>query len=278
MTDALTFVCSVSCRHSMGVKFQIFQVWCNNIKSELFLPGDLFHFQSLLWLTWLSVLLNVWTWCCETEKCSQKTAEHFCLWFDNPPATEHEVRIHSGIMPASTFVKDSKVLSNHSDAWVSERGQHGIKRWSLVDWPRKKDPCTYFDKQNMSIIVPCFCFSASLQEQRGKELQLLQHRFFFEDSRANKSSGLWQTALHRILFLFFISSTWQVSHGTFFFFLSRFLLQDYISFLSNYFFSTSYNERLWCHGCRDSRKCALQNIPSHASDMHISLHVTIATF
>lgn len=33
---------------------------------------------------------------------------------------------------------------------------------------------------------------------KRKKLQLLRHRFFFED-KANKSSGLWQTGLHRIL-------------------------------------------------------------------------------
>lgn len=101
-----------------------------------------------------------------------------------------------------------------------------VKHSSLVDWTRKTDPCTYFHKQNMSIIIPCSCFLASLQEQRRKELQLLQHRFFFED-RANKSTGLWQTALHRILFLFF-----PLPHdksATELFFLSLSLFQDYIS-------------------------------------------------
>lgn len=104
----------------------------------MFLPGDIFHFQSVLWLTWFSVPLNVCTQCYETEICSQNTAEHFCLCFDNPPATEHEVRIHPGIMPASTFVKDSKVQSNHTDARVSERGQHRYKTPALI-WLTKKN-------------------------------------------------------------------------------------------------------------------------------------------
>lgn len=147
------------------------------------------------------------------------------------------------------------------------------KRRPLVDWPRKIDPCSYFHKQNVSIIIPCSCFLASLQEQRRKEFQLLQHRFFFED-RANKSSGLWQTALHTILFLFF-SLPHDKSATELFFSLP---LSGLYIFVSNYFFSTSYNERLWCRGCQDSRKCALQNIPSHASDMHICLRVSIATF
>lgn len=165
--------------------------------------------------------------CSETEISSQKTAEHFCLCSDRPPAKERGVRFHPGIMPASTFVKGSKVRSNRTDARVSERGQHRYKT-QLLSWlkHRKTDPCTYFHKQNVSIIIPCSCFLAPLQEQRRKELQLLQHRFFFDD-RANKSTGLWQTALHRIL-SFFPSSTWQVSHRAFFF-LSLSLFQDYIS-------------------------------------------------
>lgn len=63
MTYELTCVCVLSCKHSMGGTFPIFQIWCKNIKSEMLLPGDIFHFQSLLWLTWFSVLLNVCTWC-----------------------------------------------------------------------------------------------------------------------------------------------------------------------------------------------------------------------
>lgn len=73
-----------------------------------------------------------------TEISSQKTAEHFCLCSDRPPAKERGVRFHPGIMPASTFVKGSKVRSNRTDARVSERGQHRYKT-QLLSWLNQKN-------------------------------------------------------------------------------------------------------------------------------------------
>lgn len=103
-----------------------------------------------------------------------------------------------------------------------------LKRRSLVDWPRRIHSCTYFHKGNMSITIPCFFLTCHLcRNKKEKKLQLLQHRIFFED-RANKSSGLWQTALHRILFfpLFHMTSQPQ----SFFFTPPSFsFLPDYIS-------------------------------------------------
>lgn len=145
-----------------------------------------------------------------------------------------------------------------------------IKCRSLVDWPRQIDPRTYFHTQN----VAPFPASASWHLSRNKE---------------EKSSNFSNTDFSLKIEQIKVVACGKLHFTESFLFFSlphdksatepppRFHDFTYI-FVSNYFFSTSYNERLWCRGCQDSRKCALQNIPSHASDMHICLHVSIATF
>lgn len=139
----------------------------------------------------------------------------------------HSLGIYPGIMPASTFVKDSKVQSNHTGALVPERGQHHYQTCrSAVGWQTMKNRSMLLFSQpkcehhHSLHLLP----GISTGKKKRKELQVLQHRFFFED-RANKSSGLWQTALHRIVFLF--SLFHMTSQPQSFFFSSIF--QDYIS-------------------------------------------------
>lgn len=99
-----------------------------------------------------------------------------------------------------------------------------IKRRYLVDWPRKIDPCTYFYKKIVTILSPCFCFVASLQEQRRKDSNFSNTHFSLKIEQIKVVAC---GKLHFTEYSFFFSVFHMTSQPQSFFFLS--LFQDYIS-------------------------------------------------
>lgn len=189
---------------SLGVKLQIFQLWCKTIKSGRFLSRATLHFLPLPSFPWFSQHLKL------VGHAAWISAENLSLPLDNPAIPQQEVK-----QQRDALLPSVQPRWRFHTVW---RGQ------LLLGWQWNIYPRTYFHKQNVIIVIPRIGFPASPREQRRKELQLLQHRVFFED-RANKSSGLWQTALHRILVLFspfhMTSQSWSPPHPPSF--------QDYIS-------------------------------------------------
>lgn len=194
--------------------------------------------------------------------------ENFCLRFDDPATPQQEGKAATERHPACV----NTCQRQQSSVW---RGQHHYKtcRRTAAWLTIKNRSMQLFSQTKCEYRHSPHLLPGVSSGTKRKGLQLLEHRFFFED-RANKSSGLWQTALHRSPFLL---SLFHMTSQSWRFFPLLFLSGLYI-FVPNYFFSSSYNKRVGCRSCWDSRKCALQNIPSHASDMHICLRVSIATF